>query len=80
MPVIALVRHDKGDDFHEEASSIIGRGAGSPEHRWLRAVLRQGQSPASGRYEGLGKRDQADRPLCPGPFTGFGARPPNADL
>jgi hypothetical protein len=41
-PSLGLVRHDKGDDFHEEARSINGRGAGSPEHRWLRAVCRQG--------------------------------------
>jgi hypothetical protein len=42
---------DKGDDFHEEARFTNGRGACSPEHRWLRAVCRQGQGPAAGCYQ-----------------------------
>jgi hypothetical protein len=50
MPVRRVARHGKGDDFHEEARSIDGRGAGSPEHRWLRAVRRQGQGPTAGGY------------------------------
>src|SRR5215469_2647605 len=44
-----------GEDFHEETRSVSGCGAGSAKHRQLRAVLRQGQSPAAGRYQRLSK-------------------------
>lgn len=68
MPVcMVLACHHKGDDFHEEARSINGRGAGFPEHRWLCAVRRQRQSPAASRYQRLSKRLRG--PACTDPFN-----------
>lgn len=39
-PSVWLIRHDKGEYFHEENSSSNSRGVGSPEHRGLRTIRR----------------------------------------
>ena len=47
-----LVLTERGG-FHEKALARNGRGACSPEHRRVRTVRWQGQSPAAGGHEGL---------------------------
>jgi hypothetical protein len=49
------------DDFHEKALARHGRRVRSSEHCWLCAVLRQGQGPAAGRYQGLRANGQRRR-------------------
>jgi len=48
-------RGNKHDAATLSTRSVSGCGAGSAEHRRLCAVLRQGQSPAAGRYQRLSK-------------------------
>jgi hypothetical protein len=43
IALVSWIRHDKGDDSYEEGISRNGRGARSPEHRWLRTIRRQGK-------------------------------------
>ena len=55
-----LVLTERGG-FHEKALARNGRGACSPEHRRVRTVRWQGQSPTAGGHEGLRGNGQAIR-------------------
>jgi hypothetical protein len=74
MPVSSFSSSGQGDDFYEKALSGDGRGACSPEHRWLCAIRGQGKGSSprgAGRYERLVVERTGH---CPAPSSLLGFR------